>query len=96
MSEPQAPKPPWDPRLLLAWAGGGLVFISVVGLMFASMIYDAMSSFPVPGPEPVEPDTGPSTSDVLVFVWIGFVGVAGILSILLSKPWRKKATDGVT
>jgi hypothetical protein len=55
-----------------------------------------MFSFPVPGPEPVEPDTGPSTSDVLAFVWIGLVGVAGILIILLSKPWRKKATDGGT
>jgi hypothetical protein len=74
--------------------GIGCVFVSIIGLRFAWEFHDVMSTFPVPGPEPVARDTGPGAADVAVFAGIGLFGVGGLLMMLLSAPWRKPSGGG--
>lgn len=79
---------------MLLLAGAGCVFVSIIGLLLAWQVYDVMSTFPVPGPEPVEPDIGPGVADIAVFGGIGLLGVAGLLMMLLSTPWRESSAGG--
>ena len=67
-----------------------MVVLAVPAFLFAMAVYAAMSDFPVPGPEPVPPSTGPSDGDILVFVAIGAVGILGVGLIIVGEVCRRK------
>jgi hypothetical protein len=89
MTGEHRPKCRWQFHDLLLAVGVACVVISPIAVFYLWMVYNVMSTFPVPGPDPVPPATGPGIGDYVAFGCLGFVGIGGIIIIVASCVVRR-------